>query len=181
MHMNAHADHNTMITVFVEDSNPFSQEIYDKLVDSLQLHTLSCSCGRTGCMKKYGHYQRTFKHRSGSFRLKVQRLICSCTKTHAVLVSIIVPYQQIPRDDQQQILSDVEQGRSPSHIMEENPGIDENNIISILRNYRKHWKERLRSLGLGLSDELVKLCFQNYSRQFLQIKTTPNKFYLRPT
>ena len=61
--------------------------------------------------------------------------------------------------------------------------VDENNLKSIIRNYRLHWRERLLSAMLSLSEvlSLIKGCFSNFSRQFMQIKTTRNKLFIPPT
>ncbi|AVD37749.1 hypothetical protein C4E25_01930 [Clostridioides difficile] len=61
--------------------------------------------------------------------------------------------------------------------------MDENNLKAVIRTYRLHWKERLRSAGLSFAEwgSLVIGCFSHFSRQFMQIKTTINKLFLLPT
>ena len=67
--------------------------------------------------------------------------------------------------------------------MERNPLVDESSIHCILRQFRLHWQQKLLSQGITLQplDTLVNICFSHFSRQFMQIKTTPNILFLRPT
>ncbi len=168
-----------MITVPVEDCNDFSQSFYDRIVNAIQLHTVECTCGKKGCLIRYGHYTRKVKFMSKTVLLSVQRVMCTaCHKTHAILLSLIVPYSQITLDDQQEILKLNACGQSPDPVMERNFLIDENNVKYIIRQYRRHWKERLRYLGLTLLDSLAVPCLHAFLRQFMQIHRTRNKLYV---
>lgn len=174
--------HNIIITVFTEDCNHFDQRKYDDVISGIQFHAVACTCGHSGGLTRHGFYERTFKFRSRELRLRILRVICSnCGHTHAVLLSIFVPYSQIPFHDQKTIIQDVEAGRNPSHVMDKNICIDENNILSIVRSYRRHWKQRLLSAGICLDADIVKPCFANYSRQFMQIRNTRNILFIEPT
>ncbi len=165
-----------MITVIVQDDNPISQEFYDKVIADVQLHAVTCTCGKRGCLIRYGHYTRTVKYRSESILLSVQRVMClECHTTHAILLSLIVPYSQIPLEDQQKILKDISDGRSPESVMDRNLLIDENNVKYIIRQYRMHWKQRLLSIGMTLRDSLTVPCLQAFFRQFMQIHRTRNQ------
>lgn len=109
--------HNTMITIFVPDCNQISQSFYDSLIHDLQLHQLTCSCSHSACLSVHGYYKRTVKLSSGAIRLRVCRVKCSeCGATHALLLSSMVPYSQIPLPDQQRICRDYEEGRSVSIV-----------------------------------------------------------------
>lgn len=172
--------HNTMITIFVRDCNQISQSFYDSVIFDLPLHQLTCSCSHSACLSIHGYYRRTVKLPSGTIRLRVCRVKCSeCGTTHALLLSSMVPYSQIPLSDQQRICNDYEAGRNVSMICDCNPSIDENNVKSVLRNYRKHWREKLRSLRIRLLplDGLVRSCFSDYSSQFMQIHRRVNKLF----
>ena len=176
--------HNTMITIFVRDCNQISQSFYDSVIYDLQLHQLTCSCSHSACLSVHGYYKRTVKLSSGAIRLRVCRVKCSeCGATHALLLSSMVPYSQIPLPDQQRICKDYEEGRSVSIVCESNPSIDENNVKSILRNYRLCCREKLRSLRIGLAPlgTLVLSCFSDYSSQFMQIHLRVNKIFFYPT
>ena len=172
--------HNTMITIFVPDCNQISQSFYDSVIFDLQLHQLTCSCSHSACLSIHGYYRRTVKLPSGTLRLRVCQVRCSeCGTTHALLLSSMVPYSQIPLSDQQRICKDYEEGQRVSMVCESNPSIDENNVKSILRNYRRCWREKLRSLKIRFFplDDLIFSCFSDYSSQFMQIHHQANKLF----
>ena len=167
-----------MITVIFEGCNDFSQDHYDSVVDNLQLHRIACTCGKKGCLIRHGHYVRSVKLSSLLVRLSIQRVLCTaCLVSHAIFPSFLVPYSQVPLYEQQQILDCAENGRDPEYIMENNLLIDENNIKYIIRQFRKHWKQRLLSAALNILDDLTVSCLTVYSRQFMQIRRTRNKLY----
>lgn len=171
-----------MITILLKNCNDFSQDFYDKLIEELNLNQLECTCGKKGCLTRYGHYPRGVKYMSEFISIKVQRLRCSeCHCTHAVIPSLLVPYSQAPLEDQQAILYCYECGMKPDAVMERNFLVDENNIKHILRQFRKHWKQRLLAIGLTLKEALTKPCFSTYSRQFMQIHRTQNILFCPPT
>lgn len=165
----------TMITVLFKDCNYFSQDFYNQTIDHLQLHMVQCTCGKKGCLIRYGHYQRHVKYLSELLPLVVQRVRCKeCGTSHALLPSVLVPYSQIPLEDQQEILGCVVAGTSPDSVMDKNYLIDENNVKHIIRQFKKHWKQRILSLGLSPSDSLTVPCLTIYLRQFMQIHRTRN-------
>lgn len=169
-----------MITIFVRDCNQISQSFYDSVINNVPLHQLTCSCSHSACLSIHGYYRRTVKLTSGALRLRVCRVKCSeCGTTHALLLSSMVPYSQIPLLDQQKICSDFEEGKSTSLVCEANPSIDENNVKSVLRNYRHCWREKLRSLRIRLFPlgDLILSCFSYYSSQFMQIHQRVNKLF----
>ena len=127
--------------------------------------------------------RRTVKLPSGPVRLRICRVKCSeCGATHAILLASMVPYSQIPLSDQQRICSDYEEGRCISSVCETNPSIDENNAKSVLRNYRRCWREKLRSLRIRLFplESLICSCFSDYSSQFMQIHRQANRLFPIP-
>ncbi len=167
-----------MITVIFKECNGFSQKEYDRMVDGLQLHRVECTCGKGGCLIRHGRYERSVKlgQDPDPLRLSVQRVRCKeCGATHALIPSTLVPYSQITLRDQQRILDLAERGLALEPVMEENPLIDESNIGHVIRQFRRHWRQRLLSLALGILDSLTVPCLSNYSRQFMQIRCTPNK------
>ena len=94
-----------MITVLCKKLNSFSQKIYDRIVDSIPLFSVQCTCGAKGCLIRYGHYRRNVKLFSNLITLVVQRVWCKqCGTSHAILLSAFVPYSQICLNDQQQVL-----------------------------------------------------------------------------
>ncbi len=176
--------YNAMITILVQNCNLISQSFYDSVINRIQFHQLTCTCGHSACMTIHGYYHRSIKLPDQTSRLRICRVRCSeCGKTHALLLSSIVPYSQIRTCDQQQICIAFEQHLSAAPVCDSNPEIDENNVKSVLRNYRCHWREMLRSLRIGLSPliPLISSCFANYSAQFMQIRRCTNRFFTYTT
>ncbi|MDB8699165.1 hypothetical protein, partial [Mediterraneibacter gnavus] len=103
--------------------------------------------------------------------------------THALLLSSMVPYSQIPLALHVRLIQAYEHETGFRNILEEQYLVDENNLKSIIRNYRLHWKQRLLSMRLYLPDipSLISGCFSLFSRQFMQIKSTSNKLFILPT
>lgn len=168
-----------MITVQSEFFKEFSQDNYNNLINNIQIHQLMCTCGKIGLLIFYGFYKRKIKTASGKITLYIQRVFCKeCKKSHAILPAEIVPYSQVSCPDQQEIISYVENGDSPDKVLEEKPSIDENNVKHIIRQFRKHWKERLASINLPVMGEVVGPCFRAFSRQFMQIHRTCNTLYI---
>ena len=82
--------HMPMITIFDGFCNPILQDSYDKTINSLPFHQLTCSCGHSGCLTVHGYYDRSVKSGDGSVRLHICRVKCShCNKTHALLPAYI--------------------------------------------------------------------------------------------
>jgi len=65
--------------------------------------------------------------------------------THAFLLSSIVPYFQIPAAVQADAIIAAAEGTSIESVLEEQCYVDESNHRSVIRAYRLHWYERLRS------------------------------------
>lgn len=171
-----------MITVIFPSDKPFSDIAYYSFLQELNILSIECTCHIKGCLIYYGWYKRTVKLPEGSFELSIQRVRCTkCLKTHALIPSVLVPYSQIPLEDQQGILSRAENGQKADAVLEQNPFIDESNVKYIIRQYRKHWKERIRSIQRTLLDSLTIPCLSAYSRQFMQIHKTPNILFCPPT
>ncbi|WP_425545281.1 DUF6431 domain-containing protein [Faecalicatena contorta] len=153
-------------------------------MNDVQLHQLTCSCGHSACLSVHGYYERSVKRGEGTLRLRICRLKCSeCETTHAILLSSIVPYSQIALADQQHICLDYEAGNDTCGICQDHLSIDENNVKSVLRNYRRYWCEKLRSLRISLSPltSLVSACFSFYSSQFMQIHRRCNSLFFYTT
>ena len=169
-----------MITVYTENYNLISQEFYNKTIDSLDLNLISCTCGHSGCLIRYGSYKRNVQLTDRVLSLSVVRVYCkACGHTHALLLSSMIPYSLIPLILHVRLIHAYEHEIGFRNILAEQYLVDENNLKSIIRNYRLHWKQRLLSMRLPFPDipSLVSACFSLFSRQFMQIKSTSNKLF----
>lgn len=165
-----------MILISVKDYNQFSQSYYYSMLDRLQFHQLSCTCGHSACLSVHAYYERGVLLPKGTFSLRICRVRCSeCGRTHALLPSSIVPYDRISLSDQHRIICACEDGSDRSAVCETNPSVDENNVKSVIRRYLLFWLQRLLSETISLSEipRLVHDCFSFYSMQFMQIRRTP--------
>ena len=174
----------TMITIFVEENNPLTPNFYNNLINSLQFHRLTCTCGHSACLSLHGYYTRSLKTPKGNLPFRICRVICSCCHhTHALLPSSMVPYSQVSTREQVDIISSHEDGKGWKRLMLHNPSIDESNCRHIIRTFLRHWKQRLLSGKISLSDRtlLIRDCFTAFSRQFMQIRCTPNILFMNTT
>ena len=167
-----------MITVQTKNFNTISQENYDAIVDGLQLHQITCTCGHCGDMRRYGGYERTVWFLGEEIDLRIQRVQCThCGKTHAILLDILVPYSRIPLADQRQIIILCETGASCEPVQQSNFHIEDRMVYAIWNKYRRYWKQKLLAEGISLAGELVRECFRYYFKQFMQIRSTPNTYF----
>ena len=173
-----------MITIFVEENNPLTQNFYNNLINNLQFHTLTCTCGHSACLSIHGYYTRSLKTPEGKIPLRICCVICSCChRTHALLPSSIVPYSQVSTKEHIDIITSYENRKGWESLMNHNPYIDENNCRHIIRTFLGHWKQRLLSGKISLSRMtlLIRDCFSTFSRQFMQIHCTPNILFMNTT
>lgn len=172
-----------MITILTENYKTISQEIYDEIIGNLEIMRLSCTCGHSGCLERHASYSRSLRIFGEKIVIQILRVRCrECGRTHAILMSIMVPYSQIPYTDQQSIVAGYENGEKSSEILNRNWLIDEREISYIICRYKKHWKERLASIGTNIAAEsLLSRCIEAYGRGFMQIKKTPNILSVLPT
>ena len=165
-------------------SNPLTSDFYNHLIDSLQFHRLTCTCGHSSCLSIHGYYTRSLKTPQGNSSLRICRVICSCChRTHALLPSSLVPYSQISLKEHVDIISSHQDKDGWVSLMNRNPSIDESNCRHIIRSFRHHWKQRLLSERVSLCDRaaLIRNCFSAFARQFMQIHRTPNILFINTT
>ena len=70
-----------------------------------------------------------------------------------------------------------EAGASCEPVQQSNPLIEDRMVYVIWNKYRRHWKQKLLAEGIPLAGELIKECFRRYCRQFMQIRSTPNRLF----
>ncbi len=167
-----------MITLIIEGCNDLNQEIYDKILESLQLYQIRCSCGQTGGLVRHAFYNRKLKRRRGTEELHILRVKCqSCGRTHAILTEHIVPYEQVSVDIQQEMILLSVWSAEIQELMEANQDITESNVAAVKRRYKKHWKERVAAMEREITDgisELIRAAFSTFHRQFMQIRSGIN-------
>ena len=171
-----------MIIVFTEKINTVSQEIYDRVIDNIYFCSVKCTCGHSGCLIKHAYYCRRLRFRSCTVVLSVLRVKCKqCGRTHTVLLSCMVPYSQIPLEDQIKIVQDYESGSDIMSVLETNYLIDPREVYYIVHNYCKHWKQRLLSENISDFSNIVTDCFRLFQRQFMQIHRGKQTLFCLPT
>ncbi len=173
-----------MITLFVEDCKPLTPTFYNSIISNLQFHQLTCPCGHSGCLSVHAYYTRYIKTPQGKLPFRICRVICdTCGKTHALLLSSMVPYSQLSLSDHVSIIVAYEHDAPIASLLKNNSCIDESTIRYVIHNYRKYWKQRLLSYAISIRDIscLIKQCFHNYFRQFMQIKRATNYLFLDTT
>ena len=175
--------HILMLTIKVKEINQISQKSYDSVIDSLELCQLPCpSCQLHGNLIYHGSYSRTVKACGERLTLVIQRVLCTnCHHTHALMISGIVPYSQIPLAKQAEIISRSEEGAGLDDVLDTT--VDENNAKAVVRSYRKHWRERLQAEQIPIWPlcSLVCQCFAHFARPFMQVHRTINALFVRPT
>lgn len=170
----------TMILISVSDYNQFSQDYYDSVINNLPLHRLTCTCGHSACLSIHAYYKRGIFLPDGTQFLRICRVRCSeCGRTHALLLTSIVPYDRISLVDQHAIVCAYEAGSDRNAVCESNPSIDENNVKSVIRRYVLFWLQRLLAEAISLLKirTLIRDCISFYSMQFMQIHKTAAKLF----
>ena len=156
-----------MITLKVEKENSvISQETYDSIIRSIDIHSLECTCGRHD-MVVHGYYSRCVKTKTGVIKLDILRVKCKeCRKTHAVLLSLIVPYQSVALNIQVQILKDEE----IETLLVNNEAMDEQLVYRIRKRFKTKYKKWMSLNRISFLDDLVRLAFRDFKSNFMQIR-----------
>ncbi len=174
-----------MITIKVKEDNPLTQEFYNNILCDLQFHRLTCpTCRHSACLYVHAYYKRYIKREGSKFPVKICRVRCSfCGSTHALLPSSIVPYSQLSLCDHAAAAA-ASLGIAPtSDVLREDNQLDYSSLRYSVRQFRRHWEQRILSFSLSLHDlnDLVSGCFMNFCRQFMQNKRTPNILLINTT
>ena len=173
-----------MITLFVSDFKHISQKVYDREISNLQLHHLMCpSCGHSACLSVHGYYLRSVHTSDGLLIIRILRVKCSCGRTHAILLSSMVPYSRIPVEVQSRIAACESSSKAVIRTEIGFSDISEWTIRNIYRNFQRFWKEMLLSISQDLKypAELVINSFKHFRRQFMQIHRGSNLLFLKTT
>ncbi len=173
-----------MITIHTKDMDTISQKSYDNVISGLNLHELTCTCGKCGCLIHHGSYERKIKVPEGEFRLRVNRVKCSvCGCTHALLLSSMIPYSQIVLKVQLDIIHCSEKKSGYTHILLSNLSLDENTMRAVILRYRRRWKQLILAHHISMfsMESLIKYCFSIFQVQFMQGRGMPNILFIIPT
>lgn len=168
-----------MITICIHnpESHLISQKDYDNIIATINPKDMPCTCGQTGCLIRHGSYMRTMKSPEGEFRLRICRMKCTaCGHTHALLLSSIITYSQIPLADTLSIIANYEDSSGHAQILSSSLSIDENNICAVILRYRRYWRKciHLHQMLRYSVSRLIEQCFSTFGKQFMQIKNTAN-------
>lgn len=160
-----------MITIKCKVFN-ISQNKYDDIINQINISELTCPNCKHSDMIAHGDYKRSVKTPSGIITISIKRVKCkNCGKTHALLLSIFVPYSLITVNHHIRIINN----QDVKGLMVDVSDIDESNVAYIKRMYRNHWKEKLISSDISFDDnDFIDKCFHHFNRQFMQIKCTIN-------
>lgn len=175
-----------MITINMNNFKTITSNIYNNLMDKLQLWSIPCPCcHHKGCLIRHGHYERMVKAISGTVKLSVLRVKCnSCGHTHAILPESLIPYSQLPFDVQQTVLCFPFNSKQVQDILNSNYDITESDISYVKTVFRRSWKERLRSMGIDCSLDpftLFSKCYSSFLMQFMQNRRGVYFFLPAPT
>ena len=167
-----------MITGIFNGFKGITAEMYGRIVATLPIYRLHCSCGHAGCLVRHGYYRRRLKTRQGTIVLCILRVKCKeCGRTHAILPELVVPYSQVPADLQQYMLLYPLGSPELEELMQANSDITESSVLAVRSRYRKQWKERLLTMGHKVQEEiadLIREAFSFFHRQFMQIRRGTN-------
>lgn len=110
------------------------QTIYDLIVDNLQLVQIRCNeCNQCGFVV-HGYYDRRLKrylkNGENSDRITILRIRCThCGKTHAVLLSSMIPYSQLSVEDSISII-ELEHNCQMNSFLDEHYWIETDDVFN---------------------------------------------------
>ena len=172
-----------MITYRSSEFNTATASGYSESVSRVVIYKLNCpACGHKGNMIRYGHYKRHVYWDCRVEELHIQRVRCKvCGKTHALIPDTLVPRDLITLTDQVSVIRSYESMGDRRTVCIANPLIDEQMIRHIIKRYLSYWKQRCISEGISLYEDIVKVCFDKFGKQFMQIRRESICFYESPT
>ena len=159
-----------MISLKVDNCNgELNQQIYDDCINLIDVHSLTCTCGSHNNVI-HGYYERKVRTNNGNISLKIIRIRCKyCGRTHAVHVSLIIPYKSVCLNTSIRIIKN----EHIDSLMTDNIKIDEQVISRIKRTFNKKYKKWMSLSGLTFEDDLVLKSFIDFKSNFLQERKGP--------
>lgn len=159
-----------MISLKVDNfKGELSQQSYDDYINLIDVHSLTCTCGSHDNVI-HGYYQRMVRTDKNNIKLRILRIRCkSCGKTHAVLMSLIIPYKSVCLNTSIRI---IKKDKIDS-LMIENIQIDEQIISRIQKVFNERYKKWMSLSKLTFDDDLVYKSFIDFKSNFLQVRKGP--------
>lgn len=157
-----------MLTYKTNNFKSFSQKYYDECINSIDFFNVTCTCNSKGSLTKHAYYTRKILTPCGIVYLRILRVKCSiCNKTHAILLSSMVPFSQISISDHVDIILGNE-----DKVMNLVPDIDESTCYKIKRSFSKFFSQFLFQESIPISNlgEVIEICLRKLKRQFMQLK-----------
>ena len=142
-----------------------SQDYYDSRVQELDRSAIKCPHCKNFGFYVNSYYERSFKIAGHDVKtpILIMQVICkNCGKTHAILLSSMIPWSQIPLYDALTILQLV----PPA---EESILVSHEDRIRLKKLFRLFWKERLAAFNIKIDPSLSSNCIFYHARQFMQI------------
>lgn len=112
-------------------------------------------------------YSRSVRLLDQLIRFEVQRVKDEHGKTHAILLSFMIPYNWDLVDDYLAAIT--------SCISDSENSYDYDVLRKMKQKYTRYWKRLIAVHEIPLNENIVAECFNKLSRQFMQIKTISNR------
>ena len=156
-----------MISLKVDDlKEKLNQQLYDDYINFIDIHSLSCTCGNHDNVI-HGYYKRKVRTDKGNIKLKIVRIKCKCCgKTHAVLLSLIIPYKSVCLSTSIRIIKK----DNIDSLMIDNIQIDEQVMFRIRKVFNEKYKKWMSLSKLTFNDDLVFKSFIDFKSNFLQVR-----------
>ncbi len=158
---------NFMIVINCPSVKIVDQKSYDLIIDEIELATLRCpNCTSVG-MHVHAYYERSFISFGLKMKMVIKRVVCPiCYKTHALLLSVFVPYTRYDIKIYLKVIEREEDIESLLDLFE----MSLDTLKRMRRNFKKRWSYVLESERLLIKDSALSLkCIKDLKRQFMQI------------
>lgn len=156
-----------MITLKVDYfNNKLNQKFYDDCINRIDVHSLSCTCGSHNHVI-HGYYKRKVITDEDKITLRIVRIKCKCCgKTHAILISLIIPYKSVCLNTSIRIIKK----DNIDSLMIDNIHLAEQIISRIRKTFNERYKKWMSLGGLTFDDDLVYQSFLDFKANFLQVR-----------
>lgn len=143
-----------------------NQQLYDNYISLIDVHSLMCTCGSHDNVI-HGYYKRKVRTDKNNIEIRIVRVKCKCCgKTHAVLISLIIPYKSVCLNTSIRIIKK----DNIDSLMIDNVKIDEQLIYRIRKVFNERYKKWMSLSRLSFDDDLVLKSFIDFKSNFLQVR-----------